>query len=212
MKAVRRWTKIKVFILLILAVSLVACLPMGNSTLPQTDEKATYRSSESTSTPTVQVAIRTLLPVDTLRNAPTVQMTASTPTPFRSQLRMKVRNGGLTAELQEIDLDPEYPTVTLCTDLPTEADWLPRFSTIYQGREIQVTGWMLVDPVSNAVHARNRCYQATLSTEIFDLGVPSGELVFSLDYFELSIPENLPQTNLQKVFGPWRFTINLHEQ
>jgi hypothetical protein len=41
---------------------------------------------------------------------------------------ISVTNKNLTAVAREVNLAPQNPSVTICSDLPTLADWLPIFS------------------------------------------------------------------------------------
>lgn len=102
-------------------------------------------------------------------------------------------NKGLTAELREIDLNPEFPTVTVCTDVPTPEDWLPEFSATYNGNEIGIWGWRWIGPGDSAYQTTYRCYQVylTLSSAPKDF---SGQFVFSLDYFRTIPPEQIPDS------------------
>jgi len=100
---------------------------------------------------------------------------------------LKETRGGLTVEIRGYDLNPDYPTVTVCADLPSVADWLPRFSAIYKSQPVDISAWMLIDPDNTAYQAANRCYLVMLPAGVFDTN-PSGKLVFSLDYFEMSLP------------------------
>lgn len=110
----------------------------------------------------------------------------------KTYMDVRVSHNGLKAELREIDLNPDYPTITVCTDIPTIADWLPRFSAVHNGQRVGVWGWMLIDPDNIAYQKTNRCYlvHLTPSTAPKDF---SGEFVLSLDYFETSIPERIPE-------------------
>lgn len=129
-------------------------------------------------------------------NTPIISPTANTNSEPIAQTKVIMQ--GLTVELRTIDLNPDYPTITICADIPTVADWLPRFSAIYDGKEIPVTGWMLLDPNNNAARSKNRCYLATLDTQVFQSGTLSGQLTFSLDYFEMSLPERIPDEIIAK--------------
>lgn len=98
---------------------------------------------------------------------------------------------GLTAEVQGVDLNPDWPTVTICTDVPSVADWVPTFSAIHDGKIVRVVGWELLDP-DNAVKEQHRCYDAILWSEDLDFQNLSGVLVLSLDYLTISLPERIP--------------------
>ena len=119
-------------------------------------------------------------------------------TPLNASTGLKVTHGGLTVEIREYDLNPDYPTVTICADLPSVADWLPRFSASYNGETIGVWQVMLIDPQNTAYLEKNRCYLAMLPEGVFDKNHPSGILIFSLDYFEMSLPEKLPADIIKK--------------
>ncbi len=111
---------------------------------------------------------------------------------------LKETRGGLTVEIRGYDLNPDHPTITVCADLPSVADWLPRFSAIYKGQPVDGNNaWMLIDPDNTAYQAANRCYLVMLPGGVFDTN-PSGKLVFSLDYFEMSLPERLPADIIAK--------------
>lgn len=105
---------------------------------------------------------------------------------------MKSSINGLTAEVTQVDLNPDAPTVSVCADVPTIADWLPQFSAAYNGQSVGVLGWMLLDPNNTAYQEKHRCYLVMLSTEHLGSKKTSGTLILSLDYFETSIPERLP--------------------
>jgi len=105
---------------------------------------------------------------------------------------MKSSVNGLTAEVAQVDLNPDAPTVSICADVPTIADWLPQFSATYNGQPVGVMGWMLLDPSNTAYQEKNRCYLVMLSSEQLGSKKISGTLILSLDYFETSIPERLP--------------------
>ena len=125
-------------------ISLVACLSMQDPFPFQNGGLYTISPTfESTNSPTVQVAVRTLALVVGSRKTPTIQINVITPTSFRSQLHMKVSSGDLAAEIREIIRDLKSLTITVCTDPPTVADWMPRFSTGENGRKFQVPGWIL---------------------------------------------------------------------
>ncbi|MCL5429602.1 MAG: hypothetical protein M1347_07395 [Chloroflexi bacterium] len=98
---------------------------------------------------------------------------------------------GLTAEVQGIDLNPDWPTVTICTDVPSVADWVPTFSATHNGKTVRVVGWKLRDP-DNAIKEQHRCFEAILWSEDFDFQNLSGVLVLSLDYLTISLPERIP--------------------
>ncbi len=112
----------------------------------------------------------------------------------------KVTNAGLTVEIREYDLNPDNPTITICADLPSVADWLPRFSASYNGKEVGVWQVMLLDPGNTAAQEKNRCYLAMLSGGVFDKNSP-GRLIFSLDDFEMSLPEKLPADIITQAQG-----------
>jgi hypothetical protein len=105
---------------------------------------------------------------------------------------MKSSVNGLTAEITQVDLNPDAPTVTVCANVPTIADWLPQFSAAYNGQSVGVIGWILLDPSNTAYQEQNRCYLVMLSNEQLGSKKISGTLILSLDYFETSIPERLP--------------------
>ncbi|MCC7119542.1 MAG: hypothetical protein IT310_13540 [Anaerolineales bacterium] len=104
---------------------------------------------------------------------------------------------GLTAEIREYDLNPDYPTVTVCTDLPSIADWLPIFTASFNGKEIGIWQVMLIDPDGAAPEKKNRCYLAMLVEGNFKPG-EKGKLIFRIEYFQMSIPELLPDELLIK--------------
>lgn len=120
------------------------------------------------------------------------QMDQATPVATLSAIEETVSVGGLTAEIRSVDLKQSEPAITLCADLPTVADWLPRFSAVYQGQKVLVRGWMLLDPDNTAYLAKNRCYLVKLSNELFTSETSAGTLTFSLDSFESSLPEKIP--------------------
>lgn len=105
---------------------------------------------------------------------------------------MKVTNKGLTAELREIDLNPDFPTVTICIEVPTLGDWLPRFSGTYNGNEVRWWAYEWIGPGDSAYQAKYRCYRVSLSRSTAPKSF-SGRFVFSLDYFETSLPEQIPE-------------------
>jgi hypothetical protein len=119
----------------------------------------------------------------------------SSPNPVKKE-SLKETRSGLTVEIRSYDLNLDYPTVTVCADLPSVADWLPRFSAIYKDQPVDVNTWMLIDP-DTAYQAANRCYLVMLPAGVFGTN-PSGKLVFSLDYFEMSLPEKLPVDIIKK--------------
>lgn len=104
---------------------------------------------------------------------------------------------GLTAEIREYDLNPEYPTITICTDIPSVADWLPIFSASYKDNPIDVWQVMLIDPQNTAYQEKNRCYLAMLTEGIIQPD-ESGILTFSIEYFQMSVPERLPDDLIAK--------------
>lgn len=104
-----------------------------------------------------------------------------------------VTNKGLTAELREINLNPESPTVTVCTDVPTPDDWLPEFSATYKGEEIGIWGWKWVGPGDSAYLTKYRCYQVYLTPSSAPKDF-SGQFVFSLNYFRTLPPEQIPDS------------------
>jgi hypothetical protein len=112
-------------------------------------------------------------------------------TSLNASANLKVTNGGLTAEIREYDLNPDYPTITICTDLPSAADWLPIFSASFNGKTVNVWQVMLIDPEGTAPEKKNRCYLAMLGEGIFQPN-QSGTLNFNLEHFQMSIPEILP--------------------
>ena len=101
---------------------------------------------------------------------------------------------GLTVEIREYELNPDNPTITICADLPSVADWQPMFSASHKDDPVYVWMVSLIDPQHTAVKEKNRCYLAKLSndTGAFDED-QSGMLVFSLDHFQMSLPEQLPE-------------------
>ncbi|GEM_PF-5256890 len=104
----------------------------------------------------------------------------------------KASVNGITAEItSKIEIYHGSPSVTLCTDAPSVADWLPHMSATYNGQQVNITGWGLVDPDS-AVQSKHRCYIVIFEDAVIDPSHPSGKLLFSLDYFEMSLPEILP--------------------
>lgn len=111
---------------------------------------------------------------------------------------LKATKDGLTVEITKYDLNPDYPTVTICADLPSVADWLPIFSAMHNGQPVDVWQVMLIDPQNNASQKKNRCYLAMLKEGIFQPG-QSGTLIFNLEQFQMSIPEILPDDLLAKV-------------
>ncbi len=104
---------------------------------------------------------------------------------------------GLTAEIREYDLNPEYPTITICTDIPSIADWLPIFSASYNDKPIDVWQVMLIDPINTAYQEINRCYLAILTEGIIQPD-QTGTLTFSLEHFQMSVPERLPDILIAK--------------
>lgn len=104
---------------------------------------------------------------------------------------------GLTAEIREYDLNPEYPTITICTDIPSVADWLPIFSASYNDKPVDVWQVMLIDPQNTAYQEKNRCYLAMLTEGIIQPDQP-GTLTFSMEYFRMSVPERLPNDLIAK--------------
>lgn len=97
----------------------------------------------------------------------------------------------LTATVNEVNLDPQNPTVKVCSDLPTVADWLPIFSVKLNDQAVRV----MQISVLNSDKARleiNRCYMVSLSPESFDFNNISGTLVVSMDYFKILLPEKFP--------------------
>lgn len=104
---------------------------------------------------------------------------------------MIATNKGLTAQLREIDLNPDFPIVTICTDVPTPEDWLPEFSAIYNGNEIGIWGWRWIGPGDSAYQTKYRCYQVHLTPSSAPRDF-SGQFVFSLDYFRTIPPEQIP--------------------
>lgn len=104
---------------------------------------------------------------------------------------MIATNKGLTVELREIDLNPDAPTVTVCTDVPTPDDWLPEFSAFYDGSEIGISGWRWIGPGESAYQTKYRCYQVYLTPSSAPKEF-SGQFVFSLDYFRTIPPEQIP--------------------
>ena len=115
--------------------------------------------------------------------------TASSYLVFNPELSVTEKQ--LTATVQEVNLDPQNPTVKVCSDLPTIADWLPIFSVKLNGQAVRV----MQISVLNSDKARleiNRCYLVALSPESFDFNNISGTLVVSMDYFKILLPEKLP--------------------
>lgn len=110
---------------------------------------------------------------------------------------LKVTKNQLTAEIIEYDLNPDYPTITICTDLPSVADWLPIFSASLNGKNITVWQVMLIDPEGTAPEKKKRCYLAMLEEGIFQPNL-SGNLNFKLEHFQMSIPERLPDELIAK--------------
>lgn len=98
---------------------------------------------------------------------------------------------GLTAVIREYDLNPDYPTITVCADLPSIADWLPIFTASFKGEDIGVWQVMLIDPDGAAPEQKNRCYLAMLVEGNFKPG-EKGKLIFKIEHFQMSIPELLP--------------------
>jgi hypothetical protein len=187
-----------VIYLAVIVYLLSACYPVSNHLLPQNEEDSTL----STETPIAEPT-----------NTPNHQETDKPKESPEKDEKTDVSNRGLTAELKGVDMDPDWPTITLCADLPTIADWMPRFSAVYRGEKIPVVGWRLLDPTNTASKMKNRCYDANLSTDIFASGPPSGTLLFSLDYWEASTPENSPiQLTPNIVNGPWVFAVELPEK
>ncbi len=129
-------------------------------------------------------------------NPITTEQTVS-PSSSTTMTSLKATKDGLTAEISKYDLNPDYPTVTICTDLPSVADWLPRFSASYNGQTVDVWQVMLIDPQNDASQKKNRCYLAMLKEGIFQPG-QSGVLLFNLEQFQMSIPEILPDDLIAK--------------
>lgn len=123
---------------------------------------------------------------------------ASSPSSPMAITALKATKDGLTVEITKYDLNPDYPTVTICADLPSVADWLPIFSATYNGQPVDVWQVMLIDPQNDASQKKNRCYLAMLKEGIFQPG-QSGTLIFNLEQFQMSIPEILPDDLLAKV-------------
>lgn len=127
--------------------------------------------------------------------APEIKATHTTETsPEASANRLSESIGGLTVEIREYDLNPDNPTITICADLPSVADWQPMFSASHKDEPVYVWMVILIDPQHTAEKEKNRCYLAKLSndTGAFDED-QSGRLVFSLDHFQMSLPEQLPE-------------------
>jgi len=107
----------------------------------------------------------------------------------------QANNNGLLAQITQIDLNPENPNLTICADIPSVADWLPRFSAAYKETNYEMLDWILLDPENNAYIKNNRCYFVTLPP----IQLTTGKLKISLDYFEASTPERLPEDLITKV-------------
>jgi len=97
----------------------------------------------------------------------------------------------LTAVLEEISLDPQNPTVKVCSDLPTIADWLPIFSVNLNDQAVRVMQISVLNSDKTRLEI-NRCYMVLLSPESFNFNNISGTLVVSMDYFKILMPEKLP--------------------
>jgi len=126
------------------------------------------------------------------RPADSSSIVKAAPASSDENIVMKSSINGLTAEVTQVDLNPDAPTVSVCADVPTIADWLPQFSAKRNGQPVGVIGWMLLDPTNTAYQQKNRCYLVMLSNEQLSSKKNSGTLILSLDYFETSIPERLP--------------------
>lgn len=103
-----------------------------------------------------------------------------------------VSNKGLEAELREINLAHDFPTATICAEVPTIADWLPVFSATYNGQPVGIWGWMLIDP-DNAYQEKKRCYMVMFTSSSAPQDF-SGQLVISLEYFRTITPEKIPES------------------
>ena len=97
----------------------------------------------------------------------------------------------LTATVNEVNLDPQNPSVKICSDLPSIADWLPIFSVNLNGQVVPVMQVSVLDS-DKARTEINRCYLVSLSPESIDFKSISGTLVVSIDYFKILLPEKLP--------------------
>lgn len=126
-----------------------------------------------------------------------VQLKPIDETLLNADTTLSVTKDGLTAVIREYDLNPDYPTVTVCTDLPSIADWLPIFTASFNGKDIGVWQVMLIDPDGVAPEKKNRCYLAMLIEGNFKPG-EKGKLIFRLEHFQMSVPELLPEDLLLK--------------
>lgn len=115
----------------------------------------------------------------------------------------KASVNGITAEIigNGISLYHGSPSITVCSDVPSVADWLPHMSAMYNDQPINITGWGLLDP-DNASQSKHRCYVVVFEDGVIDSTHLSGKkLVFSLDYFEMSLPEKLPAEIIARAKG-----------
>jgi predicted regulator of Ras-like GTPase activity (Roadblock/LC7/MglB family) len=106
---------------------------------------------------------------------------------------LSVIEAGLTASLNEVRLDPQNPTVRICVELPSTADWLAYFSARLNNEVVNIQSIAVLntgDPAEN-----QRCFEVTLAPGSFDLNNISGSLVISLDSLKVLLPEKLPSTS-----------------
>lgn len=170
---------ITVVLFVVIDLALLACQPSLNQPLPDHQAAGNVITTEAIATPFFQA-------------------TGHISTGAQPMTQMIASKGGLTARIRVIDLKPEAPTLTICADLPTAAAWLPRFSATFNGQKVPITGWMLLDPENSASRSKNRCYLASLAPESLGASPFSGELTFSLEYFEIPLPEKITDRLLAK--------------
>ena len=106
-------------------------------------------------------------------------------------------DNGISAEINDYDLDPEHPFVTVCTNLPSVADWLPIFTATYNDESIDVWMVQVLDEDNTAYKSINRCYKALLKEGIIQADKP-GILTFTMDHFRMAIPDVYPDELIEK--------------
>lgn len=111
---------------------------------------------------------------------------------FNPELSTSIKD--ITAEIKNVYLDPINPSITICTNVPTLADWLPIFSAQLDGKPINVLGVAVLNS-DTAYKEINRCYQVSLATELVTSLNETGTLIFSMDYFKLLLPEKFDTTS-----------------